>query len=105
MTRLFLAIIAAVLLAALALAADDILGAMDQARKAYQSGNLAKAKEQLDLASQLIGQKNAEAFAALLPAPLAGWSGGEAQTAATGSVGFGASTASRTYTNAKGDNV
>jgi hypothetical protein len=50
-----------------ALAADDVLDAIDQARKAYQSGDLANAKQSLDLASQLIGQKNAEAFAALLP--------------------------------------
>ncbi len=50
-----------------ALAADDALDAIDQARKAYQSGDLANAKQSLDLASRLIGQKNAEAFAALLP--------------------------------------
>jgi hypothetical protein len=77
---------------------------MDKAR-AYQSGDLANAKQSLDLASQLIGQKNAEAFAALLPAPLAGWKADKAQTAAVGQVGFGASTASRTYTNPKGENV
>jgi hypothetical protein len=105
MARLALALISAVLLALPALAADDILDAMDQARKAYQSGDLGKAKEALDLASQLIGQKNAEAFAQLLPAPLNGWKADKAQTAASGNVGFGASTASRAYTNAKGDNV
>src|SRR5216684_6807648 len=91
-------------LAAPTLAADDILDAIDSARKSYQSGDLANAKQSLDLASQLIGQKNAEAFAALLPAPLAGWKAEKAQTAAVGSVGFGASTASQSYTNAKGDN-
>jgi hypothetical protein len=42
-----------------ALAADDILDVIDQARKAYQSGDMASAKQQLDTASQLIGQKNA----------------------------------------------
>jgi hypothetical protein len=78
---------------------------MDKARKAYQSGDLANAKQSLDLASQLIGQKNAEAFVALLPAPLSGWKADKAQTAAVGQVGFGASTASRTYTNPKGENV
>ena len=85
--------------------ADDVTDALDAARKAYQAGDFAAAKQSADLASQLIGQKNAEAFAALLPAPLAGWKAEQAQTAATGSVGFGASTASRTYTNAKGDTV
>ena len=44
--------------------ADDITDAIDQARKAYQGGDLAGAKQSLDLASQLIGQKNAEGFAA-----------------------------------------
>ena len=102
-------ILTALLLAALCLppaqAADDVLDAIDSARKAYQSGYLGGAKQSLDLASQLIGQKNAEAFAALLPAPLAGWKADKAQTAAIGAVGFGASTASRTYTNGKGQNV
>ena len=56
-----------VLIAALALAApvaataaDDILDAIDQARKSYQDGNYTAAKQSLDLASQLVGQKNAE---------------------------------------------
>jgi hypothetical protein len=86
-------------------AADEILDAMDQARKAYQSGDMANAKQSLDLASQLIGQKNAEAYSAALPAALAGWKAEKAQTTAVGSVGFGASQASRSYTNGKGQNV
>ena len=85
--------------------ADDITDAMDQARKAYQAGNLGSAKQSLDLASQLIGQKNAESFATLLPNALPGWKAEKPQTTALGSVGFGASTASRTYNNAKGDHV
>ncbi len=73
----------AVFLAALALpalAADDILDAIDQARKAYQAGDMANAKQSLDLASQLVGQKNAESFAALLPAALPGWKAEKAET-------------------------
>jgi hypothetical protein len=85
--------------------ADDILDAIDQARKSYRSGDLTGAKQSLDLASQLIGQKNAESFAALLPAPLPGWKADKAQTTAIGAVGFGASVASRQYTNSNGDNV
>src|SRR5437868_8392481 len=88
-----------------AFAADEVIEAIDQARKAYQGGDLAAAKQSLDLASQLIGQKNADAFGKLLPAPLAGWKAEEVQTTSIGNVGFGASTASRTYTNAKGDTV
>src|SRR5256714_12737242 len=88
-----------------AFAADDVLDAIDQARKAYQGGDLAGAKQSLDFASQLIGQKNADAFGKLLPAPLVGWKAEEVQTTSVGNVGFGASTASRSYTNAKGDSV
>jgi hypothetical protein len=100
---------AAVLALTVALAvpacADDISDAIDQARKAYQSGDLTNAKQSLDLASQLIGQKNAESFAALLPKPLSGWKAEKAQTTAVGAIGFGASVASRSYSNAKGDSV
>ena len=86
--------------------ADDILDAIDQSRKAYQSGDMATAKQSLDLASQLIGQKNAESFAALLPEPLAGWQAEKAQTNAVGSTVFGGvSAASRSYSNARGETV
>jgi hypothetical protein len=85
--------------------ADDITEAIEQGRKAYQSGDLGAAKQSLDLASQLIGQKNAESFAALLPNALPGWKAEKPQTTAVGAVGFGASVASRTYNNAKGDHV
>lgn len=101
-------IVAAVtgLTAAPALAADDILDAIDAARKSYQSGDLANAKLSLDTASQLIAQKNAEGFAKLLPAALPGWKAENAQTSAVGaSFMGGASAATRTYTNAKGDTV
>jgi hypothetical protein len=99
------AISAVVLLGAMAVPvlADDITDAMDQARKSYQSGDLTNAKQSLDLASQLIGQKNADSFAALLPNPLSGWKAEKAETA-TVALGMG-SEASRTYTNAKGDTV
>ena len=85
--------------------ADDILDALDQARKSYQAGDLANAKQSADLASQLIGQKNAESFVALLPKPLPGWTADEAQATAIGSTAFGASNARRNYTNANGDHV
>ncbi|HEY0441710.1 MAG TPA: hypothetical protein VGD36_16700 [Xanthobacteraceae bacterium] len=101
-----LALVACLALAGAPLAAaDDVLDAIDQGRKAFQAGDLATAKQSLDLASQLIGQKTAEAFAALMPKPLAGWKADDAQTTAVGAAMFGASTASRTYTNAKGDTV
>jgi hypothetical protein len=83
--------------------ADDITDAIDQARKAYQSGDFAGAKQSLDMASQLVGQKNAESFAALLPQPLPGWSGEKPETAAVGAAMFGASSASRRYTKSGND--
>lgn len=108
MTRLRMVLCAAVLAATAlpALAADDILDAIDQARKAYQGGDMAGAKQSLDLASQLIAQKNAEAYSAVLPAPLAGWKAEKVQTSAVGAAIFGgAAAASRQYSNAKGDTV
>ena len=107
MSRSLLA--AFVLLAALATApahADDILDAIEQGRKSYQSGDMTAAKQSIDLASQLIAQKNAEGYAALLPEPLAGWKADKAQSSAVGAAVFGGvSSATRTYTNAKGDSV
>ncbi len=85
--------------------ADEVTDAIEQGRKAYQSGDLANAKQSLDLASQLIGQKNAETFGKLLPAALSGWTAEPVQTSALGNVGFGASTASRAYQNPKGDQI
>jgi hypothetical protein len=103
--RTFVAVIG--IFAALpAFAADDILDAIDQARKAYQSGDMAGTKQQLDTASQLIGQKNAEGFATLLPAALPGWTADKAEAQAIGAAMFGgASSASRSYHNAKGGRV
>src|SRR5215472_5713223 len=85
--------------------ADDVTDALDQARKAYQAGDFATAKQSADLASQLIGQKNAEGFAALLPEALSGWTAGKVETTSLGSVGFGVTSASRTYTAGDGKNV
>jgi hypothetical protein len=86
-------------------AADDITDAIDQASKAYKSGDLTAAKQQLDLASQLVVQKNAESFVEFLPAPLAGWKADKVDTSATSAGMFGASSASRSYTSANDDSV
>lgn len=102
--RMFAAV-AVLAFAAVPASAADVTEAMDQARKAYSSGNLGEAKQQLDLASQLIGQKNAEGFAALLPKALPGWKQDKTDTAAMGSHMFGATTATGRYTNAKGEDI
>ena len=104
---MYFRVVAAVALMASASAAfaDEIADAIDQARKSYQSGDLGNAKQSLDLASQLVAQKNAERFATLMPAAMSGWKADEVQTAAVGGYGFGGSSASQTYTNAKDEQV
>ena len=84
--------------------ADDVSDAIEAGRKAYAEGELAKAKEALALASQLIGQKHAEAYAKLLPAPLVGWKADEVEITA-GGAGFGASSALRRYEDRAGDQI
>ena len=88
-----------------ALAADDILDAIEAARKAYQAGDMAGAKQSLDLASQLVGQKNAESFAALLPAALPGWKAEKVETTSVGVTVFGVTSASRRYIGPDGLDV
>lgn len=86
-------------------AADDVLEAIDAALKAYQGGDLTGTKQQLDVAAALVGRRNAEGFAAVLPQPLPGWTADRPQISMVGAMGFGASQASRTYVNTKGDQV
>jgi hypothetical protein len=88
-----------------ALAADDILDAIEAARKAYQAGDMAGAKQSLDLASQLVGQKNAENFAALLPAALPGWKAEKVEATSVGVTVFGVTSASRRYAGPDGRDV
>ena len=88
-----------------ALAADDVVDAIDAARKAYEAGELSKAKQSLDSASQLVGRKNAERFETLLPQPLPGWTADKPKSASVGIAIFGSSTASRRYSNDKGEHV
>jgi hypothetical protein len=99
-----LAIAFSAVLAGAALA-DDVTDAIEAGRKAYVDGELAKAKEALGLATQLIGQKYAEAYAKMLPAPLPGWKADEVEVTAVGGAGYGASSALRRYENPAGDQV
>lgn len=99
--RTMLAAALALAAPAAALAGDDILDAIEQARKSYQAGDLAAAKQSLDLASQQVGQKNAENFGALLP----GWKAEKVETAAVGAAMFGVSSASRRHRGPDGHDV
>jgi hypothetical protein len=86
--------VASIFVLALALAlparADDVEASIDAALEAYRAGDIKAAKEELDFASQLLGQRKAAELKALLPEPLPGWArqdgdGGDAQAMA----GFG----------------
>src|SRR5262245_18396088 len=99
-----LAIAFAAVLVSAALA-NDVTDAIEAGRKAYADGELAKAKEALGLASQLIGQKHAEAYAKMLQAPLAGWKANEVEITALGIAAFGASSALRRYEHPPGDQI
>ena len=79
--------------------ADDVTDAIAEATAAYEEGDLAYAKESLEFASQLIGQMKTGTLAGLLPEPLDGWEGNEAETETVGAAMFGGgSTVSRSYT-------
>ena len=93
------------LISAPAAFADEIGDAIVGAQTAYKAGELSNAKQSLDLASQLIGQKTAEALVAALPKPLTGWKAGDPDTTSGGGFGFAVTQASRSYTNPKGDSV
>ncbi|WP_439573217.1 hypothetical protein [Phreatobacter sp.] len=69
--------------------ADDIRDAIEEARRAYQSNDLAAAKAALDVASQLIAQRSASGLARFLPAVPAGWTADEAETDASAAAMFG----------------
>src|SRR5262245_55664177 len=105
MVRLMLVLAAASALLATPAAADAISDAIEAARRAYQAGDLPAAKQALDQASQLIGQRNAQTFSTFLPEPLPGWTAEPVQTVAVGNVGFGATTASRVYNKSNGDSI
>ncbi|WP_118137923.1 hypothetical protein [Oceanicella sp. SM1341] len=65
---------AALVLAAPACAfADEISDSIEAALGAYRDGDIAGAKEELDYASQLLGQIKAESMSGFLPEPRDGW--------------------------------
>lgn len=89
MRRMALAFVAVGLLGAIPARADDIRDALSEAQKAYAAGDFAGAKQALDVASQLLAQKNADGLAKFLPAPLTGWRAEAAETDATAAAVFG----------------
>ena len=103
--RLGASLLVAGLLASTAAArADDISDAITEAQQAYASGDLIGAKQSLDIASQLLAQRNAAGLAKFLPPAPVGWTAGEAETDASVAAMFGGGLiAKRVYT--KGDDT
>lgn len=90
MRRLVIAALAAAAVLSGTLArADDISDALAEARTAYDGGDLSGTKRAIDLASQLVAQKQSDALAKLLPEPPAGWTAEVADTNASSIVIFG----------------
>ena len=88
-SRLFAAFVVTCTLGAATVRADDISDAIDEARRAYQANDLNGAKSALDVASQLIAQRNASGLAQFLPPIPAGWTAQEAETDASTAAMFG----------------
>lgn len=78
--------------------ADDVTDQIDQAVAAYRKGDLTTAVAALGAAAGLIGEKKSRAWEAVLPEPLAGWSGEppQAQALPPALLG-GGTTVSRKY--------
>src|SRR5690606_260716 len=97
-TRLASVFLTAAMTAAAPVVADDIKDALQEALQAYEHGDMALAKEHLGYATQLLNQRGADHLAQVLPPPLSGWEGDEAETSAGTTAFFGGGVqASRTY--------
>lgn len=79
--------------------ADDISDAIAEAQKAYAAGDFSGTKQSLDVAVQLLAQRNAEGLAKFLPPAPAGWTAGDTETDAAAAAMFGGGLiAKREYT-------
>lgn len=81
--------------------ADDVRDSIQEALTAYESNDLAAAKQALDYASELISQKNAEDLGTVLPEPIAGWTADDLETSDAAVGLFGGTRVARNYN--KGD--
>lgn len=79
-------------------AADEIEDSLALALEAYQNGDIADAKSEIDYVAQLLSQKQSAALMTILPPPFEGWSQEELENAAVGAAMFGGGmTASADY--------
>ncbi|QDL90758.1 hypothetical protein FDP22_02510 [Paroceanicella profunda] len=94
---------AAVLLAApLAASADEISDSIEAALAAYNGGDVAGAKDELDYASQLLGQMKAQGMTDFLPPARDGWEREVDEPQSAAAFGGGV-VAGATYTNGSDD--
>jgi len=70
-------------------AADEIEDAIAAGLEAYRAGDMAGAKEELDYAATLLGQKKAAGLAAFLPPAFDGWTRSDGDASAAGAALFG----------------
>ncbi len=98
-------IIAALVLLAAPVWADDVTDAIDQARDLYDDGQTQAAITQLEFAAQLIRQARGTGLQAFLPDALDDWTAEAPQSQSAGAAMFGGgTTVSRSYTKG-GNNV
>lgn len=82
--------------------ADDVTDSIDEAVKAYKADDYSTAAQSLDAAAQMVRQKRAELFKAVLPDAPSGWTAEEPTVSAAGAAMLGGGvSAERRYT--KGD--
>lgn len=89
--------------------ADDVLDAIDEARAAYEDGDLQYAKESLDFAGQLVAQMRTSSLSSVLPEAMEGWTA-EDEVSDSGAAmamfgGGGGAATRRVYTNGDGQTV
>ena len=70
-------------------AADEIEDAIAAGLEAYRAGDIAGAREELDYAATLLGQKKAAGLAAFLPPAFDGWTRSDGDASAAGAALFG----------------
>jgi hypothetical protein len=69
--------------------ADEVTDAINEALQQYKSGNYSEAMNNLNYASQLVGQKKGGNLQSFLPNPLQGWTAEDAKSEAAQMYGGG----------------
>lgn len=90
---------AALMLATSPALADPIHDTIAKALAAYDHRDMRTAKQQLDIASQQLAERNAQLLATVLPRPYAGWTADKPEIVGIGNILGGAISAKRSYHN------